>query len=224
MIIYKPIHKLYEANCLPLINDEKYSILGLEDQIKTCCDILRSLGYQTFEICEKEKIIPLETKKKRLDDQGSDFDFDSEIFGPADLKKIKAVILKKIDSKTSDLALVEITLVYSIEENLVNLVFNLSNDFFLQKRDRSERIAIENIDHLVMIFSYFNFKTKSFNFFIDKDYDEYNKDSQNDEAQAELKFKADILYLPKMNIVKSILHLIDVGMMIKKVFENDEEY
>jgi hypothetical protein len=116
----------------------------------------------------------------------------------------RLVNLVKIDSKVADLSLCETIIEADLKDEILTIKQSLSTDFYAS--NRSEKLSPDNIDHLVIILSWFNEKTDSFNFAIEND------------ATPEVIMKTAIVYMKNLNLVKETVALIEEAKLIKLKF------
>jgi len=202
--IYKPLLEYLKHED---IADSKFTPQNFEKQLNQFFELLEKRGWRIAKTKQQQRNIQSRNPSDELDDTKANY------------IQVKAFTLTNSESSNHDLNISEIIFEYSLQEEILNICFNLSNDFFLPKNERYDRLTIENVDSFVMILTYFNDKTKSFNFYIEK---ESALSQPEEENQAEIMFKASILYYPGMNITRSVVPLIDEGMMIKNVFNQED--
>jgi len=201
------------------LEDSQYIHESFEKQLNQIFELLKKQGWYVIQMLQKQQ------NSLNLNSGGKDLDE-----AHASYTQVKAFTFVESNSATHDLEISEVLFEYSLKEEILNICFNLSNDFFLPKRERYERIAIENIDSLVMILSFFNNKSRSYNFYLEKEKIQSEvkiqrgaqAQEEEEEEQAEAKFRAAVPFIQGMNLARSVIPLLDEGMMIKNVLRLED--
>ena len=129
------------------------------------------------------------------------------------------IVLKRGSKEiTWDYTLATFSIFWYDSLGLVSVKFNLSDDWFLDKNERTNHYAAHNLDYLVDFCSSWNCHANDFVFELDIPTD----------GEAEIKFKATIMKNGDLNLARALLIHIDKGFLTlkklqKKIVFNQED-